>query len=239
MPTAPGDFAKEFGIKLNVEKDELKPWQSVHFLFQLTTGQLTSATGTLFRENVDKGRADSYLFFAVELRPEAYVRGKLATMARELNRHFKSPILLLLKAGSKLTLAIVDRRPNKKDGSKDVLEKVTLIKDIDVAKPHAAHIRILEELALSNLNVQDWDSLHKAWRKVLDLSELNKKFFRELSNWYFWARGIAHFPDAKDENEKSVAVIRLITRIMFVYFIKERGLVPAQFFDQAEARRRM
>lgn len=66
---------------------------------------------------------------------------------------------------------------------------------------------------------------------MLDLSELNRRFFRELSDWYFWARQEAQFPAARNEEECSVAVIRLITRAMFVYFIKERGLVPGEFFN--------
>ena len=47
-----------------------------------------------------------------------------------------------------LTFSIINRRLNKKDESKDVLEKVTLIKDIDFAEPHRAHIEILADLSL-------------------------------------------------------------------------------------------
>ncbi len=236
LPTDAAGFAHAFAIqnKLRFERALTDQWQSIHFLFQLT-GEEISAQNTLFGGGTDKEsikqEEKSYLFFAVELEPGHYARGKLAQIARELNTPFASPILLLLKNGSALTLAVVDRRAHKKDATREVLEKVTLIKDINFAEPHAAHLRILEELELSKLRASDWAQLHAEWRRVLDLSELNKRFFKELSDWYFWARDVAKFPSAQSEQDRSVAVIRLITRAIFVYFIKERGLVPKEFFE--------
>ena len=66
---------------------------------------------------------------------------------------------------------------------------------------------------------------------------LTKEFYQELSDWYAWAIKIIRFPndindkedDAKFNNE---GAIRLITRLIFVWFLKQRNLIPNEFFDE-------
>lgn len=66
---------------------------------------------------------------------------------------------------------------------------------------------------------------------------LTKEFYNELSDWYAWAIKIIRFPndinnkedDAKFNNE---GTIRLITRLIFVWFLKQRHLIPEEFFDE-------
>src|SRR5205085_1517602 len=130
-------------------------------------------------------------FFAIELGGRQYTRTHLAEITREVNRLFLQPAMLLFKHGDTLTLSIIDRRLNKLDSSKDVLEKVTLIKDIRISSPHRAHLEILSDLSLEQLHTsfafRDFPGLHEAWRKTLDTSALNKRFYGEVANWYFWA----------------------------------------------------
>ncbi|MFM5955602.1 MAG: hypothetical protein ACKOQ2_00300, partial [Dolichospermum sp.] len=124
----------------------------------------------------------------------------------------------------------------KLDRDKDVLEKITLIKDININSPHRAHIEILADLSLTSLpDIQNFDQLHTAWQKVLNTSELNNKFFQEVSHWYFWATQTVTFPDGGEADESlrnATSVIRLITRLIFVWFLKEKGLVPDALFDE-------
>ncbi|MFH1563294.1 MAG: Eco57I restriction-modification methylase domain-containing protein [Nitrospirota bacterium] len=63
---------------------------------------------------------------------------------------------------------------------------------------------------------------------------VTKEFFSELSKWYYWAVEKARFPkDAeKEKNGRNIAVIRLITRLVFIWFMRERGLVPPYLFDK-------
>lgn len=66
---------------------------------------------------------------------------------------------------------------------------------------------------------------------------LTKAFYQELSDWYAWAIKIISFPNdistrADDKLHNHEGVIRLITRLIFVWFLKERKLIPWQFFDQ-------
>ena len=141
----------------------------------------------------------------------------------------------------KLTLSIIDRRLHKKDTSKDVLEKVTLIKDIDIANPQRAHKEILKDLSLHELykkfEFHSFVKLHEAWKATLNISELNKKFYKELAYWYFWALQEVEFPkdELKDDKTRNpVNVIRLITRLIFVWFLKEKNLIPDDLFNKRE-----
>ncbi len=126
-----------------------------------------------------------------------------------------------------------------------MLEKVTLIKDIDYNNPHRAHQEILFDLSLSQLyknhKFTNFVELHRAWQKTLDSTELNKQFFQEVSDWYFWAREKVRFPEDAPKDEEgldSASLIRLITRLIFVWFLKEKranatSLVPEEFFQEA------
>ena len=183
----------------------------------------------------------SYLFFAIELTGTNYSRTALANVIREINKLFKIPAMLIFQHGHTLTFAIINRRPSQRDSDLDVLEKVTLIKDIDIVNPHRAHIDILAELSLDALYQQhkftNFLELHQAWQKTLDTSELNKRFFKEIADWYFWAVERVTFPsDAGDDESVRNArcIIRLITRLIFVWFLKEKGLVPNALFNAEE-----
>ena len=92
-------------------------------------------------------------------------------------------------------------------------------------------------------------------KKVSDLEDLKsrfsvevvtKEFYSKLFAWYEWACETATFPvgdttkdrkgnfnvkQTKDNNELNL--IRLITRLMFVWFIKQKSLIPSWIFDEA------
>ncbi|MBI4378381.1 MAG: hypothetical protein HY578_04705, partial [Nitrospinae bacterium] len=151
------------------------------------------------------------------------------------------PSMLLFRYNDYLTISVIDRRLHKRETSKDVLEKVTLIKDINLKKPHRAHIEILFDLSLQNLidkySVSNFVELHDAWRKTLDTKELNEKFFRELANWYFWALQNVEFSDDAEKNKdvrNAIGGIRMLTRLIFIWFVKEKGLIPDELFNQAK-----
>ncbi|VUZ85858.1 Eco57I restriction-modification methylase, partial [Candidatus Methylomirabilis lanthanidiphila] len=222
-------------------------WTGIDPLFQLTAEEITMTAQTrLAFEPTGKWNhaiIESYLFFAIELKQETYTRTQLAELTREINRLFPMPVMLLIRHGRCLTVAVINRRLHKKDESKDVLEKVTLIKDINLSKPHRAHVEILSDLALPSLlarySVTNFVQLHEAWQKTLDSSELNRRFFREVANWYFWASRQVTFPKEADPNKEvrnATSLIRLITRLIFCWFIKEKGLIPDDLFRQEKVR---
>ena len=126
--------------RFNEEKARVKDWQEVDLLFQLTKDEVAAQHRPVDTGMVDRTIMESYLFLAIELIEAEYTRTVFARISREVNKVFAMPVMVLFKTGNCLTLSIIDRRLNKKDEHKDVLEKVTLIKDIDIENPHRAHI---------------------------------------------------------------------------------------------------
>ena len=224
-------------------------WHSIHLLFQLTDEEL-SRNVTLFKDtSVRASLLQSYVFFAVELQPGDYARGKLAAITRQINRIFPMPVMVLFKVGGDLSIAVINRRQNKRDESKDVLGKVTLIQNISIDKPHPGHLDILASFSTTELlarkkPIGNFDQLHAAWEDVFNVELLNKRFYEELSNWYFWARKQVSFPsdlddkdttrtdEDKEKTRNATSVIRLLTRLIFCWFLKEKGLIPDHLFDQ-------
>lgn len=227
--------------KFNEEKALVKDWQYVDLLFQLSKEEIRKQISLFDTQKVDRTIIETYLFFAIELSKDQYSRTELSNITREVNRLFPMPVMILFKHGQCLTLAVINRRQHKRDENKDVLEKITLIKDIKIENPHRAHVEILFDLSFEelqrNYGFTNFVELHNAWQKTLDTKELNKRFYAELSNWYFWAMDHVTFPDdvEKDRTKRNAtSLIRLITRIIFIWFIKEKSLVPDVLFDRRE-----
>ena len=223
--------------------------ESVQIIFQLTKDEIVDEPqlSLLEPKTFDKGITQSFLFCAVELKNNSYSRTKYAEFTREINKRLFTPTVIIFRAGELLTIAFADRRPNITDESRDVLGQVTLIKDIllnhSEREPHRAHLDILSDLSLEqcikwmddNRKPKNFDGLLAAWLAKLDTEELNKQFYRKLFTWYEWAVETAKFPTEENRVIKAEEhVIRLITRLLFIWFIKEKGLVAEELFNKAQ-----
>lgn len=227
--------------KFNEDKALVKDWQYVDLLFQLSKEEIRKQISLFDTQKIDRTIIETYLFFAIALSKDQYSRTELSNITREINRLFPMPVMILFKHGQCLTLSVINRRQHKRDENKDVLEKITLIKDIKIENPHRAHVEILFDLSFDKLQINygftNFVELHNAWQKTLDTKELNKRFYLELSNWYFWAMDHVSFPDDVEKDKtirNATSLIRLITRIIFIWFIKEKSLVPDVLFDRRE-----
>ena len=226
------------------KKAFVSEWKTADLLFQLTDKELSSESSLFPDTAVSAGLIKSYVFFAIELKGSGYARGTFSAIARQLNRIFSMPVMVLFKHQGRLTIAVINRRLNKLDASKEVLGKVTLISEIDFAQPHRGHLDILASLARSNLvhpqkkPITDFDTLHAAWEQIFNVELLNERFYKELSNWYFWALPQVEFPNdtKKDSEEKHQAssLIRLLTRLVFCWFLKEKNLIPEKLFHPTD-----
>ena len=229
------------------EREFLDNAASVRVIFQVTDSEISEATpqGTLFQfDEFEMSNAQSFLFMAVELKGETYPRGRYGRFTREINKRLAMPAVVLFRtAGGLLTLAFVQRRESKTDSGRDVLGRVKLIREINPDDPHRAHLDILIDLSLeSRLRWMDshgkqhnFDGLLDAWLDTLDTEELNRRFYRELKGWFDWAIVEATFPTGvPKEQPPQRHVIRLITRLLFVWFIKEKGLVADDLFVEAQ-----
>ena len=244
----PEAFLEDFDPdnQINLDKAHLSEWHTADFLFQLTADEIRQHTQETITFNespgVDESIYQSYLFLAIKLSGDTYSRTALANITREINKRYAMPALLIFQHGHTLTFSIINRRPSQRDPELDVLEKVTLIKDIDVHNPHRAHLEILADLSLPALyqrrGVTNFLELHQAWQQTLDTSELNRRFFKEIADWYFWAVEKVTFPSAlvgmvsNRAVHNATCIIRLITRLIFVWFLKEKDLVPDALFDE-------
>ena len=227
-------------------------WRRVDFLFQLTNDEIpTLASGqqdfSFGGGEYHRSVIDSFVFLAIELDGEVWVRGDLVKIAREINAIFPMPAVLLFRYGALLSLAVIDRRDHKRDAGRSVIEKrISIIKDIVCAAPHRAHVDTLCDIALSNVKIRgrgvptNFRDLYDGWIEALSAQALNQRFYKDLANWYFWSVKEVTFPAAARETgearvtQNQIAVIRLLTRLIFVWFIKEKGLVPDALFETAD-----
>ena len=204
-----------------------------------------------------KSDYEGILLFGITLIPRENdllpTRGQLAEITRAVNKAFPfTPVNIIFKYDKYIALASTERMQYKqawREGEK--MGKVSLLRDIDCEMVHSGHIRILQNLEITRSGknaINNFDSLYKYWQDVLSVSILNKVFYRELQNWYFWAIKEVRFPDEPlqldfdslekyDEalkEHKGKNVIRLLTRLLFIWFIKEKGLIPDEIFDEKE-----
>jgi type II restriction/modification system DNA methylase subunit YeeA len=92
---------------------------------------------------------------------------------------------------------------------------------------------------LQDCDFTDLDSIKQAF----STQPITREFYNELQNWYYYALDKVKFPDDykySDDPEKdreirnAQSLIRLLTRLMFIWFLKEKGLVPSKLFDEKE-----
>jgi hypothetical protein len=243
-------FIENYGhTKFSSDRALTKEWKSINILFQLTSEEMATTDALFKTEKFEKQIIESYLFIAVDLSQADYSRTKLAQITREINKVFMMPVFLVFRYGKeekrKITFSIINRRINKQDQTRDVLEKVTLIKDISIENTHRAHLDILYELSLDQIrqkeSVNNFIELNQAWMKVLDIQTLNKGFYKQLVDWYAKCYAdiqidltvASRILNKKiDEELKPQAVIRVIIRMMFLWFMKEKKIIPENLFTR-------
>ena len=235
--------AKKAGTQSENEFRDEDP--TVGIVFQVTDTEIDlppSEQQSLFElPGFDTGNARSFLFVTVELKADTYPRSYVCA------DHQGDQQAILHAHGCAvpnrpcdlLTLAFVHRRAHKRDPQRDVLGNVSLMREINPADPHRAHLDILEGLSLSKRlawmesrgKARNFDGLLDAWLDALDTEELNKRFYGELFDWFALAVEEAQFPTTEARTlDPEEHVIRLITRLLFVWFIKEKGLVADDLF---------
>ena len=101
---------------INETKALVDQWKSADLLFQLTDNELSGQRALFDEHEVSRSLMKSYVFFAIELLGENYARGKLTDIARQINRVFPMPVMVLMKhkanKKSVLSIAVINRRAN-------------------------------------------------------------------------------------------------------------------------------
>lgn len=211
-----------------------------------------------------KSDYDGILVFGITLHQRQNnllpTRSQLAEISRAFNREFYyTPVVLVFKYQDEnanyIAFANTERLKYKqawREGEK--AGKVSLLRDINIEKPHRGHEDIINQLKIptsGTKKVDSFEKLYNYWQEVFSVSVLNKKFYQELSNWYFWAIKHVIFPnkptmetvvekfgevnqqklDELIQEHNATNVIRLLTRLLFTWFIKEKKLIPEELFD--------
>ncbi len=207
---------------------------------------------------------NSFLFSIVRMKNEIASNRKTiyAKITREINRPFTAPTVILFCSRQQdehsISLSFIYRRQSKTQDEMDVVsKKVHMLHNISCNNPHRAHLDIIDGLHLpehlTNLPKEklNFIGLMEAWLKILDIDKLNKNFYDDLYQWFnrvnkntnvkfpsiykvktFGDEGQLKIEDKKEKKESQI--IRLITRFMFIWFMKEKGLVSAKLFDENE-----
>ena len=182
--------------------------------------------------------------FALRMKEGApLTRTEAAMLTRGFNRivaHQPATVFIVEGRGveTRLSIATCERTLYKQDwrpGEK--LGRVSILKGIDCSDPHRGHLDILESMDVRKCKT--FDALYAQWQKVFSTDVLTKSFYREIQNWYFWALSKdmhVQFPndlddDSDDEKYNAENLIRLITRMIFTWFMKEKGLVNEDLFE--------
>ena len=232
----------------NPDKLNIDDWQDFNVIFQVGDEEIRRAENPNQRglfdstQDINDRNNRSYMFVSVSLSGEHYTRSQLADITRFINKDFQKSIMVMFRYSDLLTLSVINRRPDERQTTiptsqrRQVLEKVTLLKDIKLGLlPKRAHTEILADLHLHRLieneRVRNFDTLHDVWERVLDMEPLTREFYSKLHKWYERAVDECTFAD----NDNELQVIRLITRLIFIWFLKEKKLIPPRLFDEEYA----
>ena len=185
--------------------------QSVRIVFQITNDEIASANQQTFgleATSFEEGRQQSVLFFAVELKEDNYSQGVYDEFTREIDKRSILPTVIFFRAGARLTVAVIGRRPHKLDDSRDVLERVTsLSKNVPIESPRRADLAVLSALSLpecaawmeANVKPHNCEGLLAAWLAKLDTTERNQEFYRYTFDWFEQAVLEKKFPEGEEQ----------------------------------------
>ena len=253
-PAKPEDIVSTY---FNANSEAHLLIDTVYFLGMINESAFTGEENKETWVSIKASKEDypGLLIFGIELKNRTNnlnpTRSQLAEITRLFNREFNyTPVTLIFKYGEQIAFANSERIKYKQEWREgEKIGKVSLLRDIQIQDTHSGHERILTELQIPTTGTKKVDSfakLYAYWQDVFSVSLLNKKFYEELSNWYFWATQHVTFPgaptiaDAHRKNTKledllqehrATNVIRMLTRLLFVWFIKEKKLIPEELFE--------
>ncbi|MBK9509763.1 MAG: hypothetical protein IPO04_09950 [Cytophagaceae bacterium] len=184
------------------------------------------------------------MIFGIKLKDSQHpTRGQLAEITRLANASFNNeqkgnPVTVIYRYGDEIALANTERQTRNSSDYRqgEKLGKVSLLRDVKLGNTHTGHLMLLKELK-STPKVIDFKSLYQHWQVTFSVSLLNKKFYGELQNWYFWALQEVNFPnpplridfssdsdfDEALKEHKGKNVIRLLTEFCSYGLLKKKG----------------
>ena len=203
---------------------------------------------------------DMLLVFGIEIdKNVTLTKTDISRFTRALNRRsFNRPVVLLLKYSNQLSFSAAERGLYKKKGQKgEKIGRISILRDVSLSEDiHAGHERILLQLRINPLKITKFNELYNQWCDVFNLKTLNNDFYKKIADWYFWSTKVVKFPidhykTIQDNQKKTdeelqaeanqIALIRFITRIIFVWFLKSKDsrIIPDEVFDYEELKKHL
>lgn len=211
----------------------------------LDTGEKSDNTIDEISEKIaNGGRYDGMFIFACDAAADANItRSDISALTRAFNRiSYANPVILIIRQANLISLSTCERMTYTQEWRKsfgEKLGKVSILRNVDCENPHRGHVNIIESIGEERFRT--FDGLYSHWKEKFSNELLTKKFYSELSDWYAWAVQIAKFPNdlstkVDDQRFNHESCIRLITRLIFVWFLKQKHLIPRELFDEAYIR---
>lgn len=239
LADAPASPAEVLGEKFKAHNEAHKLITDVYVLGLIDNaifdGQKTFANLAAVKQL--RADYDGLLLFGITLNTNAISRSHLAEITRAVNRAFPyTPVTIVFKYGNLISLANSERIKYKqqwREGEK--IGKVTMLKDVDATKPHAAHLKILAGLTINLKKIDSFQLLYNYWQSVFSLKALNNQFYADLQNWFYYASQNIKLPFKptyiNDKENIKNFLVRLLARTMFCWFVKEKGLIQNELLE--------
>ncbi len=168
-------------------------------------------------------------------------RVALRSLLKDITKQVAGAMVVFVQ-GDKWRFSYISKRKAKNNETNTIEEKETSPKRYTYlfGKGEKALTAAQRLLDLANKEVRNNCLSLDDFENAFSVSVLTKEFYNELFQWYQWILtedvGIT-FPretivrdDSREKLEEQI--IRLITRLLFVWFIKQKGLVPNDLFDK-------
>ena len=159
-------------------------------------------------------------------------RSELAKISREFNKQFAVFFIIIfryqvqdtnLKNTNYITFSVCQSHSKKlgSDMGRNVVNKIIMLKDINLSDTHPAHIQIVETL---KTKVDTLDQLKNHWLNVLSKDKLNKDFYGDIVGFY--ERLINDQSNVinpyNDKNHTQKGAVRLLLRVLFIWFLEQK-----------------
>lgn len=99
------------------------------------------------------------------------------------------------------------------------------------ARTATERLQLVDLADQETLTAQEIQALHDS---AFDVEGISKEFYQKIAAWYFWAqqhKGVEYPRSVVNDTDKSIFFIRMLTRLIFCWFMRAKGLIPEELFD--------
>ncbi len=139
-----------------------------------------------------------------------------------------------------LSIAFATRRFSRQTTlKKDIVEKIIIIKDINLRAPSLAQLLNLEKLHREFASTLKYaksqpialDEFYARVIEIFSVSALNSEFYAEIVRIFNALWHECKFPPNTSESDKRAFCLRLICRLLFCKFLQKKGLIDERLWD--------